>query len=730
VSSPEKTQSSKPEALEGVLERIVYTNEESAWSVVRLSVAGRREPVTAVGNLLAVRPGESLRLEGRWIRDRKYGEQFQADSYRTMQPATVRGIERYLGSGLIPGIGPVMAKRLVERFGEATLEVIENHPERLRRVEGIGPKRCRQIQRAWVDQREIKEVMLFLQAHGISTHLAIRIYKHYGAEAIELMKQNPYRLATDLYGVGFKTADEVAQNLGLPTNSPERVRAGVLHLLGEAAGDGHLFLPRSRLVEQAASVLEVEPSLVEQGVAGLKESAEVEAETLEEGPDEAVYLKALHTSETGVAGRLRALLAAPLLPLKIDVEKAIAWFEGGRGLTLADAQRDAARQALSRKVLVITGGPGTGKTTLVQAIVRILDKKQRRVLLAAPTGRAAKRLAEATGSEAKTIHRLLEFNPRRRTFERGPQRPLRADFVVVDEVSMLDTVLAYHLLSALRDRCQLLLVGDVDQLPSVGPGKVLADLIDSGAVAVVRLDEVFRQAARSLIVVNAHRINRGQMPVWESAERSGDFFFIERQEPEEILETLKYLVTDRIPTSLGFDPRQEIQVLTPMNRGLLGTIQLNAELRTLLNPSGPVIQRGGQTFRVGDRVMQVRNNYELEVFNGDIGSIRGIDEEAQEVRIGFDDRNVAYSYSDLDELVLAYACSIHKAQGSEYPCVVVPLHGQHFVMLQRNLLYTALTRARRLAVLVGQRQALATAVSRKHTSRRYTLLARRLGVRQ
>jgi exodeoxyribonuclease V alpha subunit len=738
----------QPEVIEGTLERVVYANEENAWSVVRLAVAGTREAVTAVGNLLGVQPGESLRLTGSWVDDPRHGRQFRVASYATVVPATVKGIERYLGSGLIRGIGKVMAARLVAAFGLETLEVIESRPRRLQEVDGIGPKRAAEIQRAWEEQRDIKEVMVFLQSHGVSTSYAIRIYKSYGSAAARWVRDNPYRLAADIHGIGFASADRIASSLGISRLAPQRLQAGVLHVLGEAADRGHLYLPRTRLVEEADRLLQAGPELVTEAVAALAAAGEVEIEPLDGGGgevgtsggaaakgeagavggdgDQAVYLKPLHAAEAGVAARVRALLAQPPLPLEIDLERALDWFEKGEHLTLAREQRQAIRAGLTGKVLVVTGGPGTGKTTLVRGLVKILGRKGQRMLLAAPTGRAAKRLSEATGAEASTIHRLLEFNPKSRTFDRNRERPLACDLLIVDEASMLDAVLAYHLLRAVPDGGRLVLVGDVDQLPSVGPGQVLADLIASAAVEVVRLTEIFRQAERSLIVANAHRVQSGRMPVLESLDKEGDFFFVERRNPEEALRTLTQLVAQRIPGRFGFDPIEHIQVLTPMKRGLLGSANLNAVLRELLNPHGRTLTRGAHSLRVGDKVMQVRNNYDLEVWNGDIGRVTAIDEDDQRLHVAFDGRDVVYELAAIDELALAYACSIHKAQGSEYPCVVIPLHTQHYVMLQRNLLYTGITRAKRLAVLVGETRALAAAVNNRRLLRRFTRLADRL----
>ena len=716
--------------LEGVLERIVFSNEENAWSVVRLTVPGQRDTVTAVGNLLGVQPGENLRLHGSWIQDPKYGRQFRVTSYATVAPATVAGIEKYLGSGLIRGIGKGFAARLVQTFGLETLDVIENHPERLREVDGIGRQRSLAIQRAWEEQRDIKDVMIFLQSHGVSTHYAIKVYKAYGSSAVSVVKENPYRLATEIYGIGFKTADQIATALGILPTAPQRIEAGTLHLLSEGADRGNVHLPRAHLIEEAGKLLGAEPWRVEQALTALSAGGQIVVEPLAAASadpmEAAVSLKSLHAAESGIANRIRALLVQPQLPMEIDLDRALEWFEKHERLSLAAQQRQAIRSGLTRKVLVITGGPGTGKTTLVRGIVKILEKKGQKILLGAPTGRAAKRLAEATGGTASTLHRLLEYNAQTRGFDRNRDRPLSCDLLIVDEASMLDTVLAYHLLRAVPDGGRLILVGDVDQLPSVGPGRVLADLIRSEAVEVVRLTEIFRQAERSLIVVNAHRVNQGQMPILESADSDGDFFFFERREPEEIVETICQLVARRIPSGFKIDPVEQIQVLTPRNRGPLGTEALNARLRDLLNPEGPAVTRGGQMLRVGDKVMQVRNNYDLEVYNGDIGRIAAIDEEEHLVRVTMDGRDVVYDFASLDELVLSYACSIHKSQGSEYPCVVIPLHTTHYLMLQRNLLYTAVTRAKRLAILVGEERALRIAVGNRKVRTRFTRLAERL----
>jgi exodeoxyribonuclease V alpha subunit len=713
--------------VEGVLDRITFANEENAWSVVKLLVAGRTAGVTAVGNLLGAQPGETLRLWGTWVQDKRYGEQFSVKSYVTVVPGTLVGIKKYLGSGLVPGIGTVMAERLVAHFGVDTLDVIDAQPERLVDVDGIGPMRSEQIRKAWKAQRDIRQVMVFLQSHGVAAAHAARIYKLYGDRAIGVVKDNPYRLAVDVFGIGFKTADQIASSLGMLPTSPERARAGVLHVLGVLSDEGHTGCPKLALIEQASSLLEIDQIGIEAAVADLANQRAIVVEPWgDEGQGDAAYLEPLHAAESRVAALIKAQISSPMKPMQIDVGAAIQWFESKAGIVLADAQREAVRSALVSKVLVVTGGPGTGKTTLLNGIIQILDKKKRVIALTAPTGRAAKRMSETTGKEAKTVHRLLEWSPRRMAFLRNEENRLDADVVVLDEASMVDTLLADHLLRAMDLASQLILVGDVDQLPSVGPGNVLRDVIRSGRVPVVRLERVFRQAGQSLIVENAHRVNRGQMPRLAPQGTPADFFFIEKGEPAGILATIKALIKERVPRTFSLDPIEDIQVLTPMHKGMLGAVSLNAELQAMLNPTGTTVARGTRLFRNGDKVMQTRNNYDLDVFNGDIGRISEMDASKRTVVVTYDGRPVTYEESDLDDLVCAYACSIHKSQGSEYPCVIIPLHTQHYVMLRRNLLYTAITRGRRLVVVVGSKRALALAVDNGLTESRFTGLARRL----
>jgi len=714
--------------VQGVLERIVYLNEEDGFTVARLQVSvkdpvgeGEKDLVTVVGHMPGVNPGESLRLEGRWVVDKKFGEQFRVESWLSMQPATLTGIQKYLGSGLIRGIGPIMAKRLVERFGLETLEVIEREPERLLEVDGIGPIRSERITRAWEEQKEIRQVMIFLQGCGVNTCYAVKIYKRYSNQAILVLKENPYRLATEISGIGFKTADRIAQNMGIDPHSRIRAEAGLLYSLSQLVDEGHVCYPQDQLLEKTTRTLEIERGILEGALDSLARQEKV---TIEEWKGaKVVYLTPLRVAEENTAKRLRELLRSPKQLLQIDVEAAIEWVQGQTGIELAEMQKEAIRKAIEGKVLVLTGGPGTGKTTLVNSLIRILEKKRQRIVLASPTARAAKRLAEVTGREAKTIHRLLEYSPREGEFKRNDEKPLQADLVVIDEASMVDILLMNHLLKAIPPSATLVLVGDVDQLPSVGPGNVLRDIIESGTVETVRLTEIFRQAQKSLLVVNAHRVNRGEFPRTDrGGEGLSDFYFMEREDPEMALKTIKQLCAERIPEAFGLNPLDEIQVITPMHRGVVGVTNLNRELQNLLNPAGEEIVRGGRRFRLGDKVMQIRNNYEKEVFNGEIGRIAQVDLEDQQMWVEFDGRRISYDWSEFDDLVLAYAISIHKSQGNEYPAVVVPILTQHYVMLQRNLLYTAITRAKKLAVLVGTKKAIAIAVRNDKVQRRYTHL--------
>jgi exodeoxyribonuclease V alpha subunit len=712
------------ESLAGQVERVTFHNPESGFAVIRVQVP-RRGLVTVVGHLPSAAAGEYLEASGAWQQDRDHGLQFRAEQLRTAPPHTAEGIERYLASGLVKGIGPQYAKRIVEVFGERTLAVIDESPSFLREVKGLGPRRIQRIRQSWQEQKAVRAIMIFLQSHGLGTARAVRIYKQYGDRAIDVVHDNPYRLATDIWGVGFRTADDLAERLGVARDSPLRARAAVRFVLGELSREGHVGFPEAGVIERTAALTGIDEGIVRDAVEAERQEGELVREP--SGDEPWVYLKPLFLAEVGVARSLRNLCDGTHPLPTIDVDAALGWVEKRMGLELAGTQRQAVRQAVTQKVLVITGGPGTGKTTLVRGILEIFAAKNLRCVLCAPTGRAAKRLAESTGREAKTIHRLLEFDGGLGGFKRDRQNQLELDLLVVDETSMVDVVLMNRLLQAVPAWACLVLVGDVDQLPSVGPGTVLADVIASGAVPVVRLTEIFRQAGQSYIVRAAHAVHQGELP--ESAPAGqGDFYFIEADAPEMIVERILTLVRERIPARFGLDSLRDVQILAPMNRSDLGARALNVRLQEVLNPPrpGPAVERFGWTFRVGDKVIQTANDYQKEVFNGDIGRVAAIDEAERELTVDYDGRPVAYDFGELDELALAYALSTHKSQGSEYPAVVIPLHMQHFMMLQRNLLYTAITRGKKLVVLVGSRKALATAVERQDTNRRYTALARRL----
>jgi exodeoxyribonuclease V alpha subunit len=710
------------EALSGIVERVTFHNGETGFCVLRVKVRGQRDLVTVVGHAALISAGEFINASGVWSNDRTHGLQFKAAFLKVTAPTTLEGIERYLGSGMIRGIGPVYAKKLVAAFGEAVFDLIEAEPARLREVTGIGPKRAERIVAGWAEQKVIREIMLFLHSHGVGTSRAVRIYKTYGPEAVRVVSENPYRLARDIRGIGFRTADTIAARLGIERTAMVRVRAGVSFALGEAMEDGHCGLPEGELTALVGSLLEVEEALVHAALALELEAGDVVADTLDGA--RCIFLAGLYRAEREIAERLGRLASgAPPWP-EIDADKAIPWVEERTGLTLAESQRKAASVALASKVLVVTGGPGVGKTTLVNSILKIIAAKGAVLSLCAPTGRAAKRLADSTGREASTIHRLLEADPKEGGFKRNETHPLECDLLVVDETSMVDVPLMRALLRALPENAALLLVGDVDQLPSVGPGQVLADIISSGPLPVVRLSEVFRQAAGSRIVTNAHLINRGRMPDLRPTEgETTDFYFVEANEPEEGAAKLLALVRERIPRRFGLDPIRDVQVLCPMNRGRLGARSLNIELQRALNPPGETrVERFGWTFCPGDKVMQIVNDHERGVYNGDLGIVRRIEAENGELVVDFEGRDVAYGFGELDELVLAYATTVHKSQGSEYPAVVIPITTQHYPMLQRNLVYTAVTRGKRLVVMVGQRRALSIAVRGQQSRRRWSKL--------
>ena len=724
-----------PTTLNGQIEHITFTNEENGFTIARVRVDKTADRVTIVGNLLAPTPGEVLELEGEWHHHPQYGRQFKVQQSRTVVPATVSGIRKYLGSGMIKGLGPVMAGRIVDRFGKDTLDVIESDIDRLAEVDGIGSKRIGQIGRAWQGQREIRAVMVFLQSQGVSSAYAAKIFKRYGSRSVAVVRSNPYRLAEDIFGIGFLTADRIATQLGFKPNAPERIQAGILFVLSQFAGEGHVFYPMADLTAKCAEILDVDASAVSVTTEVLARDRKVVIEALKTGEEadatttRVVYPAHLHRCETSVAHRLTELMRVPSGLRPILSDQAMQWVQRQLDIALADNQATAVRTALDSKVMVITGGPGTGKTTIVNAILQIYRRMRATVLLAAPTGRAAKRLSETCGYSAKTLHRLLEYSLQQGGFQRDEDHPLEVDVLIVDEASMIDTVLMYHLLKAVPASAVLILVGDVNQLPSVGAGSVLADIIASQAVPVARLNKIFRQARTSRIIVNAHLINDGRIPDLSTMppdQETNDFFFIEQDEPQRIVEIILELVQARIPGRFSLDTFKDIQVLSPMHKGLLGTGHLNRSLQQALNRRTEGIARGEQKFMVSDKVMQIRNNYDKDVFNGDIGRIERIDAATREVLIDFDGREVSYEFSDLDEIVLAYAVSVHKSQGSEYPAVVIPIHTQHYVLLQRNLIYTAVTRGRRLVVLVGSRKALAIGINNNKTLQRCTFLSQRL----
>ncbi len=773
------------ETLQGILERIVYESPDTGYTVGRLSARDHAELITVVGNLASINPGESLLLQGQWVDNPRYGRQFQIEKYETILPANVVGLRKYLGSGLIKGIGPKMAGLIVRKFGMDTMDVIENEPEKLARVPGIGRKRVKIIKEAWEAQREIKNVMIFLQSHDVSTAHAAKIYKTYENDAIPIVTEDPYRLADDIYGIGFVTADTIAQKLGIDKDAPQRVQAGIKYVLSQKADDGHVFQRRAELIEACQTMLEQELEAIEQGISTLVEKEEIinpgftdvvvseeqnsidetqenyeisetDQEPLSTDNHSPIYLAPFYYAELGVANQFLRLLASQeqsTVQLSPNTTLFLTQLEDEMDIRFAPQQRKAIYTAMTTRAMILTGGPGTGKTTTVLGMIRLFEAEGRRITLTAPTGRAAKRLSETTGSEAKTIHRLLEFSPRNNGFKRNRQNPLDTDVVIVDETSMVDLVLMNRLMQAIRPGTTVILIGDIDQLPSVGAGNVLRELIESQRIPVIQLTEIFRQAQESMIVTNAHRINKGDFP-----ELTGDtdrnFFFMEEEDPEAITELVCSLISDRLPQHYDYHPIDDIQLLCPMRRGMLGTESFNKRLQEVLNPeyttpashplekarfgfqtyrqpsrrsegAAPVSRTAGG-FRIGDKVMQVRNNYDYEVFNGDIGRVVAIEHLDKKVYLQFPDKQVAYDTADLGELVLAYATTVHKAQGSEYPAVVIPLHTQHYLMLQRNLLYTGITRAKECVVIVGTKRALGICIRNNQVMQRNSYLAERL----
>ncbi|RKU26540.1 ATP-dependent RecD-like DNA helicase [Candidatus Poribacteria bacterium] len=765
------------ETLNGILERIVFENPDNGYTIGRFSARGHSELITIVGNLASVYAGESLILKGEWVNNPKYGRQFQIDKYETILPANIAGIKKYLGSGLIKGIGPKMASRIVNKFGMDTIDVIEQEPDKIAGVEGIGRKRVRMIQDAWEEQREIKNVMLFLQSHNVSTAHAAKIFKTYQNEAIQIVTENPYRLADDIYGIGFVTADTIAQKLGMSKDDPHRVQAGIKYVLSQKADDGHVFQHGKELSEACQDMLELDDQAIEKGIYALRINEEiilsdesgqaelliensnfnsitenstlgllsesqpdyieiVENDVMDENPEineipiipeeGAIYLAPFFYAEMGITNQFQRLLSNGRIDTKqLDIDSKLDNLQHEMGIEFASQQREAIHTAVTERTMILTGGPGTGKTTTTVGMIRMFESLGNSIVLAAPTGRAAKRLSETTGREAKTIHRLLEFSPQDNGFKRNRENPLEADVVILDEMSMVDIVLMNRLMQAVPTDASLILIGDTDQLPSVGAGNVLNSLIQSMKIPIVKLTEIFRQAQQSMIVTNAHLINTGEFPKL-SGPKDRNFFFIESDDDEESVELITTLISKRLPKHYNYHPIDDIQLLCPMRKGSLGSENLNQQLQEVLNPNAEQAVRGWHTFRVGDKVMQIRNNYDYDVYNGDIGRIAGIDQVEKTVKVRFPEKIVAYDMADLNELVLAYATTIHKAQGSEYPAVVIPIHTQHYLMLQRNLLYTGITRAKERVIIVGTKQALGICIRNNQVMERNSYLAERL----
>jgi exodeoxyribonuclease V alpha subunit len=714
-------ETSAQEVLAGLVERVTFHNAENGFCVLRIKARGHRDLITVIGHAATISAGEWVTTSGDWVNDHTHGQQFKARFMRTSAPTSIDGIEKYLGSGMIRGIGPVYAKKMVKAFGEKVFDIIEAEPDRLREVTGIGAVRAKRITGAWAEQKIVREIMVFLHSHGVGTARSVRIFKTYGSDAVQVMTENPYRLARDIRGIGFTTADAIAMRLGIEKTAMIRIRAGISYALTEAMDEGHCGLPSEQLIPLGVELLEVPKELVLTALELELSDGTVIADTV--GETACIFLGGLYRAEKVIAERMTRLVNGTLPWPFIDPEKALPWIEQKTGLSMAESQIAAIRLSLLSKVLVITGGPGVGKTTIVNSILRILAAKGTKLLLGAPTGRAAKRMTEATGFEAKTIHRLLEVDPKGGGFKRNADNPLECDLLVIDETSMVDIMLMQALVKAVPDAAALLMVGDIDQLPSVGPGQVLADVISSGAVPVVRLTEVFRQAAQSRIISSAHRINQGSLPDLSRPDGDSDFYFVQADDPETAVPRIIELVKKRIPIRFGLDPIRDIQVLCPMNRGGVGARSLNIELQKALNPAGErKVERFGWTFAPGDKVMQIENDYDKEVYNGDIGYVADVDPDAGELVASFDGRAITYGFGELDTLVPAYAATIHKSQGSEYPAVVIPVLTQHYAMLQRNLLYTGVTRGKRLVVLVGQKKAVAIAVKNVSGRRRWSKL--------
>lgn len=709
------------EQIHGYIERITFQNPENGYTVAQLQIAGRREPVCIVGTLPNVQPGETVRCVGSWKRHLVHGQQFAVEECYIEAPADLAGIKKYLGSGLIKGIGPTYAKRIVEKFGVETLHVIDEAPHRLLDVQGLGAKKLETIKSCWSEQKSIREVMIFLQSHSVSPTYAQKIYKKYGDKSIRQVQENPFALARDIFGIGFKTADTIAQKMGIPKDAPQRIDAGIEYVLTELSGDGHSCYPMQELLKASAETMEVSEEFVRDRISHLVHAHRLEQFDLPVASEITpfVWIRFLFMSEVGIARDIRRLKTHTSSIREIDIPKALDWVQQALRIELAHKQKEAVAAALQEKVMIITGGPGTGKSTIINAILTITRKLTPNILLAAPTGRAAKRMSEITGTKASTIHSLLEFDFRTGGFKRNRETPLECDLIIIDEASMIDTMLMYGLTKALPDNARVIFVGDIHQLPSVGPGNVLNDMIHSRCIPVFMLTEIFRQAAGSRIITNAHRINQGLFPDVRNLSDS-DFYFIEAEEPEQVLNQIVTLVSQRLPKKYGFHPLHDIQVLAPMKKGVIGIQNLNAVLQEVLNPKESSLFRGGHKFQVGDKVIQLKNDYKREIFNGDIGEISEIDPAEQQVIVRIDERDVIYDYSDLDELSLAYAMSVHKSQGNECPCIVMPIHTSHYMLLHKNLLYTAVTRGKKMVILVGSSKALFLAIKNDEVKQRYT----------
>ncbi|MFC1838455.1 ATP-dependent RecD-like DNA helicase [Thermodesulfobacteriota bacterium] len=718
--------------IEGEIRRVTYSSEETGYTVARMKVKGNPSPVTIVGNILAPSPGETLKVSGSWTTHPKFGKQFKVESYSLKNPVTIQGIKNYLGSGLIKGIGSVMASRIVEKFGKKSLDIIEQIPDALCEVEGIGPKRVDTIKNAWKEQRDVRDLMLFLQSHGIGPGPAVKIFRRYGHNAISILTRNPYKLASDIFGIGFLTADNIAEKLGFKKSAPVRVEAGVLFVLNQLTEDGHVYFPYDQLAYKCMDTLKNPLEDITDAFEKLRQRNEIIIGDDQPGPgkidkrNQPVYLKRYYESEVSIASHLTRIMNADSPFPEINFEKALNWVQDRIKIRFAPGQKEAVKTAASSKLMIITGGPGTGKTTVINAIIKIYKELGAKIQISAPTGRAAKRMSEAASYPAKTIHRALEYTPALGTFQKNQDKPFEENVLIVDEVSMIDTILMSHFLNAVPDNAVLIMVGDINQLPSVGAGNVLKDIINSQRTPCIELDEIFRQSEESEIIVNAHNINNGYMPEINNDRQSSDFFFIEQDDPERVSDIIVELACRRIPDRFGFDPFHDIQVLSPMHKGIVGTSNLNMNLQETLNPGEAKLIKGERSFRINDKVMQLKNNYDKDVYNGDIGKITDINPETQKVTISCDHRIVDYEYSEMDELTLAYAISVHKAQGSEYPAVIIPILTQHYILLQRNLIYTAVTRGKKLVVIIGSKKALSMGIKNDRITERYTNLSSRL----